>query len=108
MRPLIIPLAIAILTALHPSPSLAQRPEPTVFGVFDADTMYTVLPPNAIPVILDPEYVTGEAAKAQMAPGEPVIGVAIDGDAVCWSTWHLDRHEIVNDHAGGRAIAATW
>jgi hypothetical protein len=108
MRPLFVPLAIAALAAILPDPSSAQRPEPTVFMVFEADTMYTVLPPDAIPAIREPGHVTGEAAKAQMSSGEPVIGVAVGDDAVCWSTWHLDRHEIVNDHVDGRAIAATW
>ncbi len=97
-----------VMTAIHPDPATAQRPEPAVFGVFEGDTMYTVLPPDAIPAIREPEWLRGAAAGAQMAPEEPVIGVSIGNDAVCWSTWHLDRHEIVNDHAGGRAIAATW
>ena len=39
---------------------------------------------------------------------EHVMGLARDGDAVCWSTWQLDHHEIVNDHLAGEAIAATW
>lgn len=108
MRPLFVPLAIVALAAFLPDPSSAQGPEPSVFMVFEADTMYTVLPPDAIPAIREPAHVTGEAAKAQMTPDEPVIGVAVGDDAVCWSTWHLDRHEIVNDRAGGRAIAATW
>lgn len=108
MRVTLLLAAVAALTLWQPDAASAQRPEPTVFGVFEADTMYTVLPPDAIPAIREPEYVSGQAARAQMSPDEPVIGVALGDEAVCWSTWHLDRHEIVNDHAGGRAIAATW
>ena len=108
MRLNLLLAAVAASTLWSPEAATAQRPEPTVFGVFEADTMYTVLPPDAIPAIREPEYVRGADARAQMMPDEPVIGVAIGDDAVCWSTWHLDRHEIVNDHAGGRAIAATW
>ncbi len=108
MRLIFIFVVAAILVIGLGSASFAQRPEPQVFAVFEADTMYSVLPPDAIPAIREPEYVTGEAARAQMVADEPVIGVSMGDDAVCWSTWHLDRHEIVNDHVGGRAIAATW
>ncbi len=70
--------------------------------------MYTVLPPNTIRAITNPEYLTGKEAADQMAPDEPVMGVFSAEDAVCWSTWQLDHHEIVNDVLEGRAIAATW
>ncbi len=86
----------------------AQRPEPEVHGVFDGDPMYTLLPPDGIPAITDPTYVTGEAADKQMLDHEPVIGVASGDDAVCWSAWQLDAHEIVDDSLDGTAIAATW
>ncbi len=89
-------------------PVLAERPEPEVHGVFDGDEMYTLLPPDAIPAITNPEYVTGEEAAAQMLPEEPIIGVATGDDAVCWSAWQLDHHEIVDDYIGETPIAATW
>jgi hypothetical protein len=88
--------------------SFAERPEPEVHGTFDGDEMYTLLPPDGIPAILDPEYVTGEEAAAQMSAAEHVLGLATGSDAVCWSTWQLDHHEIVNDVFEGTAIAATW
>lgn len=86
----------------------AERPEPEVYSTFDGDAMYTLLPPDGIPAILDPEYVTGKEAEAQMSPAEHVLGLATENDAVCWSTWQLDHHEIVNDVFEGAAIAATW
>ncbi len=88
--------------------ALTERPEPKVHGVFDGDEMYTLLPPDAIPAITSPEYVTGDEAAAQMMPEEPIIGVATGDDAVCWSAWQLDHHEIVDDHIGDTPIAATW
>ncbi len=88
--------------------ALAERPEPEVYGVFQGDKMYTLLPPDGIPAITAPEYLTGKAAAAQMSPEEPVMGLASADDAVCWSTWQLDRHEIVDDTFDGTAIAATW
>lgn len=101
-------LALALMALALLAPATAQRPQPEVHGVFDGDTMYTLLPPDGIPAIRDPEYVTGAAADSQMSDHETVIGVVNGDDAVCWSTWHLDSHEIVNDELAGRAIAATW
>jgi len=98
----------AVVMLVLSGAALAERPEPEVHGTFDGDDMYTLLPPDAIPAITAPEYVTGEAAAAQMSADEPVIGVFSDTDAVCWSTWQLDHHEIVNDTLDGTAIAATW
>jgi hypothetical protein len=98
----------AALALVRPSPAAGQRKAATVFGEFDGDPMYTVLEPDAIPAIRDPEFVTGDAATAQMSPSEPVIGVVIGNEAHAYSTWQLDAHEIVNDRIGGAAIAATW
>lgn len=98
-----------LLAALLPLSSvIAQRPEPKVYGEFEGDPMYTVLPAGAIPAIEEPTFVQGDEAKAQMAASEPVIGVVVDGDARAYSTWQLDGHEIVNDVVGGVALAATW
>ena len=100
-------LALAAAVALL-APASAQRPKPAVHGVFDGDTMYTLLPPDGIPAIREPVHVRGAAADSQMLAHESVIGVGIGDEALCWSTWQLDSHEIANDHHGGRAIAATW
>ena len=97
-----------LFLALATTSSWAERPEPEVHGTFDGDEMYTLLPPDGIPAIIDPEYVTGAEAAAQMSPAEHVLGLATENDAVCWSTWQLDHHEIVNDVFEGAAIAATW
>jgi hypothetical protein len=108
MKRLMIPLALLSLLATSAIAEETERPEPEVHGVFDGDEMYTLLPLDAIPAIIEPEYVKGKEAASQMLPHEPVIGVASGDQAVCWSTWQLDHHEIVNDQLGGRAIAATW
>ncbi len=104
-RTMFVSLFLLILAA---SVTQGERPEPQVHGVFQGDTMYTLLPPDGIPAILAPEYVTGDAARNQMTPAETVMGLAAGDDAVCWSTWQLDHHEIVNDIFQGRPIAATW
>ena len=100
--------AAPVLVLAWTSPAAAQRKAPSVFGEFDGDPMYTVLEPDAIPAIRDPDFVAGDAAAAQMSPNEPVIGVVIGDEAHAYSTWQLDAHEIVNDRIGGTAIAATW
>jgi hypothetical protein len=86
----------------------AQRPEPEVVATIAGDDVYKLLPVGGIPAIDDPEFLTGEAADAQMLPDEPVLGVVIGGRARAYSLWHLDAHEIVNDEISGTAIAATW
>ncbi len=98
-----------VLTVILIAPNArSQRPEPTLHGIFDGDSMFTVLPPNAIPAIQNPEFLTGDAAAAQMAADEPVLGITLSGESKAYSLWHLDAHEIVNDSIGGVPIAATW
>jgi hypothetical protein len=97
-----------LLITLIAATVAAERPVPKVHGEFQGDKMYTLLPPDGIPAIMAPKYVTGAAAAGQMSADEPVMGLASADDAVCWSTWQLDHHEIVNDVFNGTAIAATW
>jgi hypothetical protein len=54
------------------------------------------------------EFVTGEAADAQMAPADRVIGVSIGDDHRAYSTAQLSSHEVVNDTIGGIPVAVTW
>lgn len=101
-------LLLIVLMCLPVLAAAAERPAPEVHGEFRGDTMYTLLPPDGIPAIITPQYLTGAEALAQMSDTEPVMGLATTDDAVCWSTWQLDAHEIVNDTFAGRPIAATW
>jgi hypothetical protein len=43
-----------------------------------------------------------------MRDEEMILGVYDGKQARAYSTWHLDRHEIVNDRLGETPIAATW
>jgi len=47
--------------------------------------MYSVLPPGTIPAISAPEFLSGEAAAAQMSPAEPVLALVSDGEAKAYS-----------------------
>jgi hypothetical protein len=99
---------IAAVMAAAVVPVEAQRSKPEVVATVGGDAVYQVLPVGAIPAIDDPSFVSGAAADAQMSPGEPVLGIVLDGEARAYSLWQLDAHEIVNDEIKGTAIAATW
>jgi hypothetical protein len=99
---------VAAFMAAAVVPVEAQRPQPEVVATVGGDDVYQVLPVGAIPAIDDPLFVSGAAANAQMSPGEPVLGIVLDGEARAYSLWQLDAHEIVNDEIKGTAIAATW
>jgi len=101
-------IAILSLILWVPGHADAQRPEPKT-ELVDGDLLYHVLPPDAIPAIHDPVFVSAEEAADWMFDEEIVIGVVgPDGEARAYSTWHLDHHEFVNDRVGDVPIAATW
>lgn len=68
----------------------------------------TLLPPDAIPSIDDPIFLSAEEADKEYAPDEEVLGVFFDGEARAYSVPLLSSHEIVNDTVAGRKIAVTW
>ena len=105
---ILMPAVLLGFGLMMPGGGFSQRPEPEVHGVFDSDTMYTVLPPDAIPAILEPVFLSGAEADSQMSPDEMVLGIILNGEARAYSLWQLDAHEIVNDSLGGLPIAPTW
>ncbi len=68
----------------------------------------SLLPPDAIPAIDNPQFVQGDEADALYHVDELVMGVEIDGDTRAYSIPFLSGHEIVNDEVGGVPIAVTW
>jgi hypothetical protein len=96
-------LSLLLLAALAAPVALAsvsgQRPG-------DDNTLYVVLPRDAIPAISTPEFEPASAAR--LSDHELVIGVVGEREQRAYSTWQLDRHEIVNDVFEGRPIAVTW
>jgi hypothetical protein len=70
--------------------------------------LVTLLGFDAIPAILDPDFVTVVEANEQMDDDEQVLGVSINGESRAYSIPMLNRHEIVNDVVGGVPIAVTW
>ena len=68
----------------------------------------TLLRKDAIPAILEPEFLTVTEADEQMQDDELVIGVSIEEDSRAYSVNMLSRHEIANDVVGGKSLAVTW
>lgn len=87
--------------------SFAQRPEAEKTMV-KGHLMYTVLKPGDIPAIFNPEFIPISGGDEYYHPDEPLIAVTYGDSARAYSTWHLDRHEIVNDRLNGRPVAVTW
>ena len=118
-RPVPIPIfagvAMAMLAllvpVLHVSAQSSKPPFETI-GPLDLvvgeDKIQTLLPPDGIPAISSPEFLTVSEADKVYLENEPILGVAIGGEARAYSLWTLDRHEIVNDTVGGQHLAATW
>lgn len=94
--------SVALLTVAAGSP---QTPRARmVLGA----PLYEVLAPDAIPAIDTPRFVPADKAREFMRNDEPVLGVTDGRVAKCYSTWLLERHEIVNDYLGDVPIAAEW
>ena len=74
----------------------------------DDNRLYRVLPSDAIRAIDTPEFEPAEQADRVMANEELVIGLVGERERRAYSTWQLDRYEIVNDVFEGRPIAVTW
>ncbi len=99
-------LALA-LSAVSITVADAQRPKPET-RMLNGDTLYTVLKPGQIPAIFKPEFVTAAKAESLYYAEEPMMVVRSGDEVKAYSIWHLDGHEVVNDHIGGAAIAVTW
>ena len=101
-----------------PSPTPAEASEsPSLLGATPGDqaasevpglVIRTILPRDAIPAILDPQFVSGAEATAQMSAAELVVGLSINGDHRAYAIAQLSLHEVVNDVVGGRPVMVTW
>ena len=90
-------------------PSSSPSPDDPKENVGDLALQITsLLPKDAIPAILDPQFVSVEDVPLLFSDDELVIGVSINGDARAYTIGVLGHHEIVNDVVGGESIAVTW
>ncbi len=102
--------ATALIVALglvSASASWAQRRKPET-RMLAGDTLYTLMKPGGIPAIFKPEFVSASKAESLYYAEEPMMVVRSGEEVKAYSIWHLDGHEVVNDHIGGAAIAVTW
>jgi Protein of unknown function (DUF3179) len=72
-----------------------------------SEQLHVVLPRDAIPSIDKPTFEPASTARS-LDNREPVLGIVGEHEQRAYSTWQLDRHEIVNDMFDGRPIALTW
>ena len=92
-------------------PASAEADQPVFLApppAIDPADIDTLLPPDGIRAIDDPQFETAEAAAASLDPGERVIGVVINGEARAYPLPIMSNHEIVNDVVGGQPVAVTW
>jgi hypothetical protein len=102
--------AVAIVFVVRTIASLGTDSEVIVNAETGEETynIVSLLPPDAIPAINNPQFVQGAEADTLYHVDELVLGVEIDGDARAYSIPFLSGHEIVNDEVGGVPIAVTW
>jgi hypothetical protein len=79
----------------------------TVEAQSDEDKIIRVLPRDAIPAIDLPAFEATATARA-FDNNELMVGLIGHSLRRAYSTWQLDRHEIVNDTFEGRPVAVTW
>ena len=65
-------------------------------------------PPDGIPAIDRPAFVSPAEAAAWLVPKEPVLALEVKGDARAYPLQILMWHEIVNDVVGGVPIMVTF
>ena len=107
-----------------PSPTATAEPEELDLEIV------TLLPFDAIPAVLEPEFISAEEADSKLAEllkdrsqrdadaallaggSDPddalVLGLSINGDSRAYYVPTLSRVEIVNDTVGGQPLAVTW
>lgn len=68
----------------------------------------TLLPPDAIRAIDEPQFTGVFGAELEYEPEELVLGVELNGDARAYPVEVLVRHEVVNDTVGGEPVAVTY
>ncbi len=89
---------VVILASVVPAPAMQSGD----------DTLHVVLPKDAIHAIDRPTFEAAKKADRVMDNDELVIGLVGEREQRAYSTWQLDRYEIVNDVFEGRPIAVTW
>ncbi len=107
----VLALFLALAGAAQASPDRWRYAWPqTDFEKYSIDFNEIIsggLPKDGIPSIDEPKFVpVGQADD--LGPTEPVIGLAVNGDARAYPLGILIWHEIVNDTVGGVPVTVTY
>lgn len=65
-------------------------------------------PPDGIPAIDKPKFVTPKEADPWLNAKEPVLALEVNGEPRAYPLQILTWHEIVNDTVGGRPVSVTY
>ena len=65
-------------------------------------------PPDGIPSIDSPKFITANDADKFLGDSDKVVGININGDVRAYPLQILVWHEIVNDKVGGTPVAVTY
>ena len=65
-------------------------------------------PKDGIPSIDDPTFVSADAIAGRFDPGDPVFGLARDGEVKAYPQSILVSHEICNDVVSGTPVSVTY
>jgi hypothetical protein len=65
-------------------------------------------PPDGIPSIDDPKFISVQKANGRLEDSELILGLNINGDIRAYPLQILVWHEIVNDKIGGVPVAVTY
>ena len=63
---------------------------------------------DAIPAILQPQFVAPEAVPPEFRDVELVLGLSMNGESKAYPLDVLSHHEAVNDVVGGVPVVVTW
>ena len=71
------------------------------------EKLRTVLKRDRFPPLDEPAFLRG-ADAANMAPGDRVVGVEVNGEAKAYPMSLMSLHEVANDTVGGLPVAVSW
>ncbi|QFU84735.1 DUF3179 domain-containing protein [Natronorubrum aibiense] len=63
---------------------------------------------DGIPAIDEPQFISAETPPTNLADGDPVFGVELNGESKAYPQYILVWHEVVNDRLGGESVAVTY
>ena len=108
------PVATPTTTAA-PTPTLVPTHTPfplTETGKVTREELIARMQPavvrDAIPAILDPQFVAPEAVPPEFRDTELVLGLSMNGESKAYPLDVLSHHEAVNDVVGGVPVVVTW